>query len=156
MNNLLESSISEGSTSTESSVELTGNKDLKVKQDDSIKSKACSKGTKWHSLSRGQDVTRSETQVLEFEDSQAVRNAVYQQWLLEKKVNIKEKKIKETKMKSLLQEEEAKAIAKKEQLKADAVKAYDNWKLKKDRDLVKKMKAKQQEKGIICKAYKVP
>ena len=100
------------------------------------------------SEARRQESKRSETQVLEFEDSQAVRNAVYQQWLLQKKAKIKEKRIKETKSKCLLQDEEAKAIAKKEQLKADAVKAYDKWKVKKDEDLAKKLKVKQHEKGI--------
>lgn len=155
MNDLLRLSSSEGSTtSIDYSVEATDDKDVKTKQADSIKvngsNSTTSKGTKRRSVgipSRRQDYKRSETQVLEFKDSQAVRNAVYEQWLLEKKARIKEKKITETKSKSLLQDEEAKAMAKKEQIKADAMKAYDKWKTSKDEDLAKKLKLKQQEKG---------
>ena len=155
MDGLLQSSISDGSTtSTDYSVERTDDKDIKVKQAASVRMNtsdlAVSKGTK-HPVnvsSRREEYKRSETQVLEFEDSQAVRNAVYQQWLLEKKAKIKEKRIKETKNKSLIQDEEAKAIAKKEQIKADAVRAYENWKTKKDRELAKKLKTMQQERGI--------
>ena len=129
MNELLYSSISEGSTtSTDYSVEVSDDEHLKIKQGNSVK--------------------KSETQVLEFEDSRAVREAVYHQWLLEKKAKIKEKVIKETKSKSQIQEEEAKVIAKKEQLKVDTAKAYDKWKTKKDEELAKKTKAKQEEKGI--------
>ena len=153
MDDLLRSSVSEGSTtSTDYSVELTVDRDIKLKQDDASvtvnNNSVSSKETKRRpvgTLSRKQE---SETRILEFEDSQAVRNAVYEQWLLEKKEKIKEKRIKETKSKSLLQDEEAKAIAKKEQLKADTVRAYDKWKMKKDEDLAKKLKVKQQEKGI--------
>lgn len=153
MDDLLRSSVSEGSTtSTDYS---TDDRDTKLKQGDASimvnNSSASFKETKRHpvgTISRREESKRSETQVLEFEDSRAVRDAVYQQWLLEKRAKIKEKKIKETKSKSLLRDEEAKAIAKKEQLKADAAKAYDKWKMKKDEDLAKKLKVKQQEKGI--------
>ena len=153
MDDLLLSSVSEASTtSTDYS---TDDRDIKIKQGDASimvnNNPASFKETKRHpvsTISRRQEYKRPETQVLEFEDSQAVRDAVYQQWLLEKRAKIKEKKIKETKSKSLLQDEEAEAIAKKEQLKTDAVKAYDKWKMKKDEDLAKKLKVKQQEKGI--------
>lgn len=159
MNELLHLSTSEGSTiSTDHSVELTDDKDLKIKQGDSIKvngsNSSTSKETKRRPVravgtsSFRQGYKRSETQVLEFEDTRAVRDAVYEQWLLEKKARIKEKRIKETKDKRLIQDEEAKSTAKKEQLKADAVKAYDKWKTKKDEDLAKRMKVKQQEKGM--------
>ena len=153
MEDLLRLSVSEGSTT--SSDCSTDDRDMKLKKGDASimvnNNSASFEETERHPVgtkSRREESKRSETQVLEFEDSQAVRNAVYQQWLLEKRVKIKEKKIKETKSKSLLQDEEAKAIAKKEQLKADAVKAYDKWKMKKDEDLAKKLKIKQQEKGI--------
>lgn len=151
MDDLLQSSISGGSTT---STDYSNDKDIKVKQDDSMRvdssNLAVSKGTKHpvSTSSRREDYKISETRVLEFEDSQAVRNAVYQQWLLEKKAKIKEKRIKETKNQSLLQDEEAKTIAKKEQLKADAVRAYEKWKMKKDRDLEKKTKTMQQERGM--------
>ena len=157
MDELLYSSISEGSTtSTDYSVEVADDKHLKIKQGNSVKvsSPAASsrKETKLRPargpVSSREDYKKSETHVLEFEDSQAVRKAVYHQWLLEKKAKIKEKVIKETKSKSQIQEEEAQAIAKKEQLKVDAAKAYDKWKTKKDVDLAKKTKAKQEEKGI--------
>ena len=145
MENLLHSSVSEESiTSTDHSDD--NNEDNK-EQGDSI-----SKETKQRlvgTVSRRQDCKRSEPQILEFEDSRAVLDAVYQQWLLEKKAKIKKKKIQETKSKSMLQDEEAKCMAKKEQLKADAVKAYDKWIMKKDEDLVKKLKMKQQEKGTF-------
>ena len=153
MENLLLSSVSEGSiTSTDHSNELSDNNeddtDLKIKQGDSI-----SKETKQRlvgTLSLGQDQCKSYgPKVLEFEDSRAVLDAVYLQWLSEKKAKIKEKKIQETKSKSMLQNEEAKVIAKKEQLKADAVKAYDRWKMKKDEDLAKKLKMKRREKGTF-------
>ena len=159
MNELLYSSISEGSTtSTDHSVELTDDEHLEIKQSDSIKvsnpSTSNHKETKLRptrhpvgTLSSRKDNKKTETEVLEFEDSWAVRDAVYDQWLLEKKATIKEKRIKEIKNKSQIEEEKAKAIAKQEQLKADAAKAYDKWKTKKDEDLVKKVKAKQQEKG---------
>ena len=161
MNELLYSSISEGSTtSTDHSVELTDDEHLKLKQSDSIKvsnpSTSNHKETNYKlrparrpvgTLSSRKDNKKTETKVLEFEDSRAVRDAVYDQWLLEKKATIKEKRIKETKNKSQIEEEKAKAIAKQEQLKADAAKAYDKWKTKKDEDLAKKVKAKQQEKG---------
>ena len=154
MDDLLLSSLSDGSTSSADYSKVTDDKNLKIKEGDSIRvngnlvsskeAKQCPVGTS----SYRQDGKRSEAQVLEFEDSQAVRKAVYQQWLLEKKATIKEKRIRETKSKELIQDEEAKAIAKREQLKADAVKAYDKWKTKKDEDLAKKLKVKQQEKGI--------
>ena len=162
MNELLYSSISEGSTtSTDHSVELTDDEHLKLKQSDSFKvsnpSTSNHKETNYNklrparrpvgTLSSRKDCKKTETEVLEFEDSRAVRDAVYEQWLLEKKATIKEKRIKETKSKSQIEEEEAKAIAKQEQLKVDAAKAYDKWKTKKDEDLAKKVKAKQQEKG---------
>lgn len=152
MNELLYSSISEASTtSTDYSAD---DKDIKIRQGDSIKangSNPASKQTKRRPVgtsSLRQDNKGSEAQVLEFEDSQAVRDAVYRQWLLEKKAKIKEKRIMETRNKSLIQDEEAEAVAKKEQLKADAMKAYGKWKAKKDEDLAKKIKVKQQEKGI--------
>ena len=157
MNELLYSSISEGSTtSTDYSVEVSDDEHLKIKQGNSVKvSKPATSNYKEtkprparHPVSSREDYKKSETQVLEFEDSRAVREAVYHQWLLEKKAKIKEKVIKETKSKSQIQEEEAKAIAKKEQLKVDTAKAYDKWKTKKDEELAKKTKAKQEEKGI--------
>ena len=149
-------SLSEGSTTSTDYSISTNDKHLKIKQeDDSIikvnRNPTCSKGatTKRRPvghLSRKQD-KESEAQLLEFEDTHAVRDAVYQQWLLEKKAKIKEKRIMETKEKTLLQDEVAKAIAKKEQLKVDAMKAYEKWKMKKDEVMVKKIKAKKQEKG---------
>lgn len=150
MDDLLHLSTSEGSTtSTDVS---TDDKDLAVKEGDSINvndtdlSISRERRRPVRTSSRKQDYQESKT-ILEFTDTQALRDAVYQQWLMEKRAKIKEKKIKETKSKRMIQDEEAKAIAKKEQLKVDAVKAYNKWKAKKDEDLVKKLKVKQQEKG---------
>ena len=74
-------------------------------------------------------------------------DSVYSEWLSEKKAKIKEKKIRETKSKSELQNEELQAIAKKEQLKADCERAYKTWMAKKNKDMMEKLKIKQQEKG---------
>ena len=85
--------------------------------------------------------------------AKAICDSVYSEWLSEKKAKIKEKKIRETKSKSELQNEELQAIAKKEQLKADCERAYKTWMAKKNKDMMEKLKIKQQEKGAcICLA----
>jgi len=81
--------------------------------------------------------------------AKAICDSVYNEWLSEKKAKIKEKKIKETKSKRELRNEELQAIAKKVQLEADCKKAYDTWKAKKDKDIMKRLKIKQQEKGAV-------
>lgn len=98
------------------------------------------------------DISRNDSSA---DPVKTIRDSVYNQWLSEKKTKIKEKKIKETKSKSELQNEELQAISKKEQLKADCKRAFKTWKAKKDKDMMEKLKIKQQEKGDCAHVFVV-
>ena len=109
-------------------------------------------------VSSASDISRDTSSL---DPAKAIRDSVYSQWLSEKKAKIKEKKIKETKSKSELQNEELQAIAKKEQLEADCKKAYKIWKAKKDKDMMEKLKIKQEKGTVVTclcviKCYTVP